>query len=147
MTDKQRYDSQRRPTPPLVPPITPQIQALLELQPLNQSSRQTASQLTQMQDYITEMQTRNYQPSPESQIEHQQQQMMQMQNYITQMQAHNYQQSPELAPSGPAEGSPELQPEQGEAQDVRADYQVNLRYQKITPEIVRELMTLYDPEI
>ncbi|MDR2827062.1 MAG: hypothetical protein LBV77_03385 [Candidatus Adiutrix intracellularis] len=59
------------------------------------------------------------------------------------MQAHNYQQDP----SGPAEGSPELQPEQGGAHDVRADYQVNLRHQKLTPEIIRELMTLYDPEI
>ncbi|KAA6375958.1 MAG: hypothetical protein EZS28_028514, partial [Streblomastix strix] len=37
------------------------------------------------------------------------------------MQAHNYQQQPELAHSRPTEGSPELQPEQGEAQDVRAE--------------------------
>ncbi|KAA6389957.1 MAG: hypothetical protein EZS28_014515 [Streblomastix strix] len=39
--DKQGYDSQRRRTPPIVPPIVPlitlQIQALPELQPLNQS--------------------------------------------------------------------------------------------------------------
>ncbi|KAA6397775.1 MAG: hypothetical protein EZS28_006701 [Streblomastix strix] len=48
MADKQGYDSQRRPTPPIVPPITSQIQALSELQPLNQSPRQTASQLTQI---------------------------------------------------------------------------------------------------
>ncbi|KAA6382247.1 MAG: hypothetical protein EZS28_022228 [Streblomastix strix] len=48
MTDKQRYDSQRRPTPPIVPPIKPQIQALPELQPLNQSPRQTQSQMTQI---------------------------------------------------------------------------------------------------
>ncbi|KAA6374819.1 MAG: hypothetical protein EZS28_029654 [Streblomastix strix] len=54
------------------------------------------------------------------------------------MQEHNYQQSPELAPSGPAEGSPELQPEQGGAHDVRADYQVNLRHQKLKPEIIKE---------
>ncbi|KAA6355256.1 MAG: hypothetical protein EZS28_049217 [Streblomastix strix] len=48
MTDKQGYNSQRRPTPPIVPPITPQIQALPELQPLNQSPRQTQSQMTQI---------------------------------------------------------------------------------------------------
>ncbi|KAA6394182.1 MAG: hypothetical protein EZS28_010288 [Streblomastix strix] len=39
--NNQSYDSQRRLTHPIVPPITPQIQALPELQPLNQSTRQT----------------------------------------------------------------------------------------------------------
>ncbi|KAA6401966.1 MAG: hypothetical protein EZS28_002510 [Streblomastix strix] len=48
MIDKQRYDTQRRRTPPIGPPITPQIQALPELQPLNQSARQKQSQMTQI---------------------------------------------------------------------------------------------------
>ncbi|KAA6361856.1 MAG: hypothetical protein EZS28_042617, partial [Streblomastix strix] len=41
--DKQGQDSQRRRTPP----ITPQIQALPELQPLSQSPRQIQQQMTQ----------------------------------------------------------------------------------------------------
>ncbi|KAA6378734.1 MAG: hypothetical protein EZS28_025739, partial [Streblomastix strix] len=51
MKDKQRYDSQKRRTPPIAPPNTPQIQALPEWQPHNQSPRQTQPQLTQIQDY------------------------------------------------------------------------------------------------
>ncbi|KAA6360711.1 MAG: hypothetical protein EZS28_043761, partial [Streblomastix strix] len=62
------------------------------------------------------------------------------------MQAHNYQPFLVLAPSGPAEGSHELQPEQqGEAHDVREDYQMDLRPKKLTQNVIRELMFLYDP--
>ncbi|KAA6379909.1 MAG: hypothetical protein EZS28_024562, partial [Streblomastix strix] len=60
------------------------------------------------------------------------------------MQAHNYQPFLELAPSGPAEGSPEPE-QQGEAHDVREDYQMDLRPKKLTQNVIRELMFLYDP--
>ncbi|KAA6354546.1 MAG: hypothetical protein EZS28_049927 [Streblomastix strix] len=58
MTDKQEYDSQRRPTPPFVPPITPQIQALPELYPLNQLPRQTQSQMTQIKTLRDQLKAR-----------------------------------------------------------------------------------------
>ncbi|KAA6396567.1 MAG: hypothetical protein EZS28_007909 [Streblomastix strix] len=58
--DKYGYDSQRRRTPPIGPPITTQIQTLPELQQLNQSPRQTQSQKTQKQDYITQINLLNY---------------------------------------------------------------------------------------
>ncbi|KAA6379894.1 MAG: hypothetical protein EZS28_024577, partial [Streblomastix strix] len=58
--DKQGYDSQRRPTPPFVTAT----QELPELQPLNQSSRQTQSQMTQIKTFRDQPKAHlNYNPN------------------------------------------------------------------------------------